>query len=288
MTNDTITAVTNYLRKTALQFWQSFFLDMRFLVALLYTTLMTSVLFVLSGFTSAAYTFITKANLGNIDPASIPRLPTESIAAANSAIGLWFIEAGIILVLAVLIHILVVALGEGIAWLTLAKKQPTVHFFKKAYLLSITWVLIWILPLALLMIALKQEILAILTGWFGVAIFFILFVHTLLNLEYAYVYSSTQSIRKSIAAVFVKGFGKLHLFIAPYVLVLFTYYVWALAINFLLRQTIQLIPAFNSIGERGILAIQILAALVFITWFRGYSSTVLREIYDGKNNSAAV
>ncbi len=240
----------NYSKKTFLLFLQSFKLDTRTAT----TALLDALFWLLATLTAlvAKNQILTQAyklELANITPQGL-----ASQALATNTLSLmrgFFINATIVIILALFVIAILYTLSRSCIWLLLLNKKPSKQYFFGFLKLNLTWWLIWLIPAILLFTGLKPHFVAPVLG-----IAFITYVH------FTSLLHSLYNEKKTLAETYITTFNtgkKIHLFIPPYILAFITY--WAFF------QIFHFIPQDNT---KLLFATALFFLIIFLAWFRSF------------------
>lgn len=234
-------------------FVDSLKLKKEFAIIMLFDVLFWTVVAVLSlvlwGFLKS-----TAENLGLVQ--LTPQTTITAIAGYNEIIRGFFTEAAVALIVFWLLLVIAYSFSRGLIWLTLLGRN-TKQFFKRFYLLNLGWYTIWVLIILFLMGTQKQAV--------GAVIFVVLLIlYTHLTTILHYSYTKTPEAGKAVGDAFSIGFGRLGLFVQPYVYLFIVYII--------LYQIQRLAPQNNT------LVITFLVFLAYMAWYRTYFRNILREI----------
>ena len=189
----------------------------------------------------------------------IMQLPQTEISQISSQLNnfLWFIFIGIVLV--ALIIFIAACTFKGLIWLKITHKKFTIDFIKKFVLLNLIWTLIWIIPIIIIALVLKKDLLAPF-----LVIIAPLIMHFTNILHIFFIHTKKLS---SIKRAFKIGIKKIYLFILPYILMLIIFLI--------ISQSYWL---YNFMPGNIPFIIAIFVLLVYFAWFRIYLYTIVKDI----------
>ncbi len=154
---------------------------------------------------------------------------------------------------------LVWCLFKGLIWNTVFNKKFTFKFYKKFLLVNLLWFVIWLIPIVLFFIFVKQNVLVYL-----LIIIFILMIYLTYIL---YIESiKIKKIKEIIKSTFKIGFKKIYCFVIPIIVMILVFLV-LMQLYWLFKGLSQVIQAI----------IFLIILLVFIAWTRFYMVNVVEN-----------
>ena len=249
----------SYLKNSFFVFAKSFLVKQSFV----YSALADAVYWFLAFLTGLAAKNLLVGEIQKLQQA-VPTaqiLVNETVAKSTAGVLKWyFIDSGLIIVLAIVLQIITYSLCKGFIWLCLLDKRISGKYFIDVFKLNLLWWLVWLLPAVILAFGLKPNFI------FAAIFVFLIYVHLtgILHLSFA----QTQNIRKSFAAVLSIGIGSFHKFIIPYV---FAFLVYLIASKLFL-----LLPK----DQKSMLMAGIIFVVFYLAWFRGYFLEFVRSAHS--------
>jgi hypothetical protein len=171
----------------------------------------------------------------------------------------------LIMLIAYLLTITIILLAaysfsRGIIWLTILKKKPSAHFFKRFVLLNFLWWLILIIPV-LIFAGTKSE-------YFMYLIIFFIMVYVHFTTFIYYDFTKNMRIGRALKNAFKFTYANFRKFVLPY--------AYIMGVYFILLQVFWIIPQ----TEKFMFFASILFVVFFLAWFRLYMSQTLKRIKE--------
>lgn len=155
----------------------------------------------------------------------------------------------------IIVSIIIYSVFKGLIWLTILNHKASWSFFKKFSLLNLLWIIIWLVPFALLA-ALKQELIA-----YGIGLVIIAYVHFTTLTHYYFIKSNKifASIKKAFST-------KIKRFLLPY--------SYLAVVYFILLQVFWVVPRQMNY----ITFVSVIMLVFFMAFYRLYISRLLQKL----------
>lgn len=162
--------------------------------------------------------------------------------------------------LIILLTIALWSLSKGIIWNLVLKKKFSLSYFWKFSLLNLIWILLWFVPSLFFLFSFKTTMAAFFLVFASAALLYstpILFI----------IFTKENIIFKSIKETFKTAFGKIHHFIVPYIIILFS----------IMITPIIVLPIIY-LSQKAYLTIFIIVLFICLAFTRFYLANVVKNI----------
>lgn len=157
-----------------------------------------------------------------------------------------------------LILLITYTIFKGLIWLTILKKKPNAHYFKKLFLLNLCWWLILLIPFFIIIFGVKQNYL-----FYVIILFAIAYTH--LTSVMHYILTKDLRVGRALKQALMISFGRAaKAFLVPYSFIVIVYLV--------LLQVFWFVPK----DINTMLFASLLFTVFFLAWYRLYLAQVLK------------
>jgi len=246
----------NYIKDTLIKSFKDF--DKRIIFIVLYDLIFYSVFFIC--FLIFGKFLQKKAViLSTLPMEKLMELPESELNTILTQLQGFILTLVIGFLLIALIIFIAMCVFKLLIWLKTAKKEFKLAYLKKFILLNILWFLLWLIPIIIIFLFIKRELIA--------PLLLIIFILAVYFTNILYILFTEKRDISTIKNTFKLGFKKIYLFIIPYII-----------ITILLLVTFQLYWLYKFTPQNIQSIITLIIILIYAAWARIYLYNVVSSI----------